>query len=115
MEVGQEYFLVLSNWAGLWRYDIDDRVRVVGHFGQSPVMEFLSRGLHTANITGEKITEHQVVDAMRLASDRCGLAVNRFVVQGVFDHMPCYELRLELFTDGQSEQLARCLDEGCAS
>ncbi len=111
LEVGQEYFLVLSNWAGLWRYDIDDRVRVVGHFGQSPVMEFLSRGLHTANITGEKITEHQVVDAMRLASDRCGLAVNRFVVQGVFDHMPCYELRLELLTDGQSEQLARCLDE----
>ncbi|MCY2927966.1 MAG: GH3 auxin-responsive promoter family protein [Planctomycetota bacterium] len=111
LEVGQEYFLVVSNWAGLWRYNLDDRVRVVDHVGQSPVLEFLSRGLHTANITGEKITEHQVVEAMRLASARSGAAVNRFTVQGVFDRTPHYELRLERLTDGQSELLARSLDE----
>jgi hypothetical protein len=111
LESGQEYFLVVSNWAGLWRYNIDDRVRVVDHVGQSPVLEFLSRGLHTANITGEKITEHQVVDAMRLASARSGAAINRFIVQGVFDRIPYYELRLERLTDGQGQQLARYLDE----
>ena len=110
LEVGQEYFLVLSNWAGLWRYNLDDRVRVVDHVGQSPMLEFLSRGLHTANITGEKITEHQVVEAMRLAAARSGAAVSRFTLQGVFDRTPHYELRLERLTDGQGEQLARSLD-----
>ncbi|GAH84039.1 unnamed protein product, partial [marine sediment metagenome] len=60
VELGQEYFLVVTNWAGLWRYNMDDRVRVVDRLGDSPVFEFLSRGLHTANITGEKLTEHQV-------------------------------------------------------
>jgi len=95
LEVGGEYFLVLSNWAGLWRYNIDDRIRVVGRFGSSPVFEFLSRGPHTASITGEKITEYQVVEAMRRACRRASAAVDRFVVQGRFARTPYYELRME--------------------
>ncbi|MCL2700548.1 MAG: GH3 auxin-responsive promoter family protein [Phycisphaerae bacterium] len=98
VEVGREYFLVVSNWSGLWRYNMDDRVRVVGRLGQSPMIEFLSRGLHTANITGEKITEHQVVAAMAAAGGRGGAdagAVERFVLQGRFAATPFYELRLE--------------------
>ncbi len=95
LEVGAEYFLVLSNWAGLWRYNLDDRVRVTARHGQSPVLEFLSRGLSTANITGEKITEHQVVEAMRRACAQAGAAPLRFVLQGRFADTPYYELRLE--------------------
>jgi len=91
LEAGREYFLVVSNWSGLWRYNMDDRVRVVGHLGRSPLIEFLSRGLHTANITGEKITEHQVVAAMAAA---CG-GVERFTLQGHFASTPFYELRLD--------------------
>jgi hypothetical protein len=95
LEVGQEYFLVLTNWAGLWRYSIDDRIRVIGHLGQSPVFEFLSRGLRTASITGEKITEHQVVEAMRCAAAGLNVDVARFTLQGRFAPTPYYELRLE--------------------
>ena len=95
LEVGAEYFLVLSNWAGLWRYSLDDRVRVTASHGQSPVFEFLSRGLHTANITGEKITEHQVVQAMRQACPQAGTDLLRFVLQGRFADTPYYELRME--------------------
>jgi hypothetical protein len=95
LEVGAEYFLVLSNWAGLWRYSLDDRIRVTARYGQSPVFEFLSRGLHTANITGEKITEHQVVEAMRRAGAQTGDALLRFVLQGRFADTPYYELRME--------------------
>jgi hypothetical protein len=95
LEVGAEYFLVLSNWAGLWRYSLDDRIRVTARFGQSPVFEFLSRGLHTANITGEKITEHQVVEAMRQACAQSDITLQRFVLQGRFAKTPYYELRME--------------------
>jgi len=109
-EVGQEYFLVLSNWAGLWRYDIDDRVRVVDRMGQSPVFEFLSRGTHTANITGEKITEHQVVEAMRRASGQAAPCVQRFILQGHFARTPYYELRLEVGDPAAADKLGELLD-----
>ncbi len=111
---GEEYFLVVTNRAGLWRYDIDDRVRVVDRFGESPVFEFLSRGKHTASITGEKLTEHQVVEAMERASRACGLRVQRFVMQGRFDDTPYYELRLEGVAEDQGGdvgRLAKLFDE----
>ncbi|MDP7637075.1 MAG: GH3 auxin-responsive promoter family protein [Phycisphaerae bacterium] len=110
VEVGREYFLVVTNWAGLWRYDLDDRVRVVDRLGESPVFEFLSRGPHTANITGEKITEHQVVEAMRIASLAGGLAMERFVLQGRFAPRPYYELSLEAPDGSDLEPLADRLD-----
>jgi len=110
LEVGGEYFLVVTNYAGLWRYNIDDRVRVVDMFGRSPVFEFLSRGLHTANITGEKITEYQVVEAMRLAAGRVGWTVDRFVMQGRFARPPYYELRIESAGGISVEKLAESMD-----
>jgi hypothetical protein len=114
LEVGQEYFLVLSNWAGLWRYSIDDRIRVTGFLGRSPVFEFLSRGLHTANITGEKITEHQVVEAMRRAAAEIGAAVECFTLQGRFAGTPYYELRLEPPNGWAPQALADHMDRALA-
>jgi len=114
LEVGGEYFLVVTNWAGLWRYSIDDRIRVVGRFARSPVFEFLSRGLYTASITGEKITEHQVVEAMRLAAAKSGAAVERFVVQGRFAATPHYELRMERQDGTDLALLAERMDAALA-
>jgi len=111
LEIGQEYFLVFSNWTGLWRYNLDDRIRVVDHYEQSPVFEFLSRGPHTANITGEKLTEHQVVEAARRASRRAEVACERFVLQGCFAHTPYYELRLEAGDGRVADKLAEWMDK----
>jgi hypothetical protein len=110
LQVGCEYFLVVTNWAGLWRYDLDDRVRVAGHLGNSPLFEFLSRGLHTANITGEKITEHQVVEAMRIAARQLGAHVETFVLQGHFDSIPYYQLRIEAGDDNDLQHLGDIMD-----
>lgn len=95
LEQGRVYKLVVTNWAGLWRYNMDDRVKVTGFVGQSPLLEFLSRGGRTASMTGEKLTEHQVVGAMALASGAVGAKVERFVLQGVFADMPYYRLTVE--------------------
>jgi len=114
LAVGQEYFLVLSNWAGLWRYSIDDRIRVTGHFGQSPVFEFLSRGLYNSNITGEKITEYQVVEAMRRAAACLGAALDRFTLQGRFAATPHYELQIEPADGWTPRALAEAMDRELA-
>ncbi len=107
VEVGQEYFLVLTNWAGLWRYNLDDRVLVTGRLGSSPVFEFLCRGLHTSSITGEKLTEHQVVEAM----GRVRAALETFVLQGHFAAPPYYHLSVEPGPGIDPRVLAGKLDE----
>ncbi len=114
LEVGGEYFLVLSNWAGLWRYSIDDRVRVVDFLARTPVFEFLSRGRHTANITGEKITEHQVVEAMRRAASEIGADLERFTLRGRFAETPYYELRVEPADGWDPQRLAERMDAALA-
>jgi hypothetical protein len=118
VEVGGEYFLVFSNWTGLMRYNLDDRVRVVDTYEQSPVFEFLCRGVSTASITGEKITESQVVEAMRRARLKHGdrPKLDRFLVQGRFpqDGLPHYELHVEKPEDLDPSALATSIDEALA-
>jgi len=108
---GREYFLVLSNWTGLMRYAIDDRVRITDFWGDCPMFEFLSRGRHGCSITGEKLTEHQVVAAMAAAAKAAGGHVDTFVLQGHFADPPYYELRIEPAEGVDAENLARRLDE----
>ncbi len=107
--VGQEYFLVITNCTALWRYNLDDRVRVVDKLGESPVIEFLCRGRSTANITGEKLTERQVVEAMaRAGAD--GQAPERFIVQARFGDTPYYELQAEPDGEADLARLAAAMD-----
>jgi hypothetical protein len=107
LTIGQEYFMVLTNFSGLWRYNIHDRVRVTDYVGQTPVFAFLSKGAHTANLTGEKLTEHQVIEAMARASGDLGLAISRFLLQPHFSEPPYYRLTTE---NADSPALAATLD-----
>jgi hypothetical protein len=61
---GGTYFILLTTAFGLYRYHIYDLVRVTGFYNGTPLVEFLSKGAHIANITGEKLSEHQVTGAM---------------------------------------------------
>ena len=68
VEPGKSYGIVLSTSCGLYRYNIGDVVRVEGFWEKAPIITFLSKGQHTSNLTGEKLTEHQVVEALTLLS-----------------------------------------------
>jgi hypothetical protein len=109
LEVGSEYFLVFSNWTSLLRYNLDDRVRVVDMRGQCPVIEFLCRGLHTSSITGEKLTEGQVVAAMKRCSGQMQGALELFTLQGCFADQPYYRLSIEA-ESSQADETARRFD-----
>ncbi len=110
LETGADYFLVLTNASGLYRYDIGDRVRVVGRAGQAPVIEFLSRDAHTASMAGEKLTEDQVVAAMSGVFERCGAPASAFVLAPRFDDPPRYRLYIESSEARRVENLADRLD-----
>jgi hypothetical protein len=64
VEEGRKYFILPTTAFGLYRYDIQDLVRVTGFYNRTPLVEFLSKGAHFANITGEKLSEYHVTQAM---------------------------------------------------
>lgn len=116
VEIGQEYFLLLTTSSGLYRYDLGDLVRVVGFAGQAPIIEFLNKGAHISSMAGEKLTEHQVILAMEKATAALGLSVTSFVLAPQWARPPYYVLHIESFphppaatrdghTPGQSDKL----------
>jgi len=94
-EVGRRYFLVLSTASGLFRYAIGDLVEVTEHLGPAPIIRFLNKGQHVSNLTGEKLTEFQVVSAANETVARLGLAVRNYCLCPTWDAVPYYSLLVE--------------------
>lgn len=114
LEEGKSYFILLTTPSGLYRYDICDVVRCVGFRGTTPVLEFLHKGAHFSNITGEKISESQIVQAMRACMDRLGLELSCFTVAPIWGEPPRYRLHVEdreVAALGGGKPLAQALDE----
>lgn len=95
LDVGQEYFVLMTTTSGLYRYHIGDLVRVVGYEGQAPLIEFLSKGAHVCSLAGEKLTEHQVMQAVSQAAGRTGIGVTSFVLAPRWGDPPYYMLHIE--------------------
>lgn len=65
VEVGHSYEVVVTNYAGFYRYRLGDVIKVVGHYHTSPVIEFLYRKGQLLNIAGEKTSELAVQRALK--------------------------------------------------
>ncbi|MBW3599654.1 MAG: GH3 auxin-responsive promoter family protein, partial [Planctomycetes bacterium] len=104
LEVGRHSYILLTTSAGLYRYDIHDVVRCVGFEGQVPVLEFLNKGAHFSSITGEKLSEFQVVSAVRDSFRELDLTIDHFTVAPVMGERPGYLLLLEPHTAGGKEE-----------
>ncbi len=95
LEVGREYYVILTNSAGFYRYDLHDLVRCVGYHHQAPLLEFLNKGQHIASLAGEKLTEHQVIQAMQEVSAELRSRVSNFILAARWGHPPSYMLHVE--------------------
>lgn len=108
------YYILLTTASGLYRYDICDVVRCVDFLGTTPVLRFLHKGAHISNITGEKLAESQVVDAVRSVLGRMNHRVEFFTLVPVWGNPPCYHLLLEEHEtprEGRLLEMERLLDE----
>jgi hypothetical protein len=92
---GRNYFIVLTTAGGLYRYNISDLVRCVGYLGRAPLLEFLNKGAHYSSLTGEKISEHQVVAAVEEAQRAARLRLKSYLLAPVWDEPPYYALLIE--------------------
>jgi hypothetical protein len=89
----QNYFILLTTSSGLYRYDIRDVVRCVGFYGTTPLLTFLHKGAHVANITGEKLSESQIVQAVNAAAADTRLEC--FTVLPTWGDPPGYSIAIE--------------------
>ena len=64
LEVGQRYFVYVTNASGLYRYEMNDIVEVAGHYGKTPLIRFIQKGKGVVSFTGEKLYETQVIAAV---------------------------------------------------
>jgi hypothetical protein len=77
---GKEYYIFPTTAAGLYRYFMNDIVRVTGLFYNTPTIEFVQKGKGVTNITGEKLYESQVITAVRTAEDATGFVSGFFLM-----------------------------------
>jgi len=92
---GENYYILMTTVSGLYRYNIRDVVKCTGFEGTTPILKFLHKGAHISNITGEKVTESQVVDAVRDTAMELEISVPQFVVIPVWGEPPGYRLLVE--------------------
>ena len=95
VEVGRKYFILLTTSSGFYRYNLYDLVRVVDKCGQAPVIEFLNKGAYIASITGEKLSEHQVVEAVDHVVAQYGLPIQTYMLVPCWADPPYYALIVE--------------------
>jgi hypothetical protein len=95
LESDQEYYVYLTTSAGLYRYDINDLVRVVDFYRQTPVIEFVRKGQGISSITGEKLTEAQVTAALLDVVEHGGYDLDHVTACVEWGEPPCYALYCE--------------------
>ena len=92
---GRRYFLVPTTAGGLYRYMIHDLVRCVGFEGKAPLLEFLNKGAHFSSLTGEKLSEYQVVAAVNAAQRALDMPLKSYLVLPSWGDPPHYNLLVE--------------------
>lgn len=99
LEIGKNYYILFTTAAGLYRYHINDIVKVVGWHNTTPLLEFLHKGGNISSFTGEKLTESQVTDAVSQCLKELAIGCAFFTVIPQFRPQPHYELWFEPRSD----------------
>jgi hypothetical protein len=114
VQEGRSYFILPTTAFGLYRYHIHDLVRVTGFHNRTPLVEFLSKGSHFANLTGEKLSEHHVTKAMAAVLRELDLTLTSYSLAPCWDdETPYYGLfveRTDVASPEQGQRLAALLD-----
>jgi hypothetical protein len=95
LETDGEYWVHLTTSGGLYRYDINDLVRVVDWYRETPVLQFVRKGQGISSITGEKLTESQVTAALLEVVERNGFDLTHATARVEWGNPPRYAVFCE--------------------
>ncbi|MBQ4267416.1 MAG: GH3 auxin-responsive promoter family protein, partial [Clostridia bacterium] len=115
IEVGKEYELVVTNFSGLYRYQIEDVVRVTGFYNKTPKIEFLYRNNLAMNIANEKTTTQMVDWAAAKAQEQVGVKFKGYSFYADTAHDPVRYMLLaepeEKLSEEKIKEFEKALDE----
>jgi hypothetical protein len=112
LELGGTYELVLTTASGCYRYVCGDVFRVIDFHHGVPCLQFVGRG-GVSDMTGEKISDQHVVDALRGALAACELETRAATCCARWGRPPAYEFYVEpggAWPDAARAALAAALD-----
>lgn len=94
LEDNKEYYIIVTTSSGLYRYFMNDIVRVRGFFRCTPLLEFIQKGRGITNMTGEKLYEGQVATAISKLEDTYQFNIN-FYIMIADENQSRYKLYIE--------------------
>jgi len=65
LTVGKEYEIIVTNYTGLYRYKLNDVVKVVGYRGKIPVIQYAYRKNQLVNFSGLHLNTEQLVNIIK--------------------------------------------------
>ena len=104
LEKGKSYYIIFTTTSGLYRYDIDDIIHIIGFYNNTPVIEFIQKGKNVSSATGEKLYESQIISAINKAKELTGLAVEFFCACLEWHIPPRYSFLVEFVNDHDNDQ-----------
>ena len=89
-----DYYVIVTTPSGLYRYFINDLVRVTAFLHRMPLLKFLQKGKGVTSITGEKLYESQVLAAVSQVMGNLERTA-RFVMMLADEQAQSYRLYVE--------------------
>lgn len=114
LQPDHDYEILLTTSSGFYRYNMYDVVRCTGFHGTTPILRFLHKSAHMSSITGEKITESQVVDAVQASATQLQITLRQFTLTPAWGDPPGYELFIRPTTevgDPQVSEFSQTVDQ----
>jgi GH3 auxin-responsive promoter len=116
VQAGQEYYVFITTTGGLYRYDMNDVIEVVAQHQGAPVVVFRRKGRGMTNLTGEKLSVNQLIEAVGRASAEAGASAPHFKAEPDGENSR-YVFKVEFSTppaEGTARDFLRVLDRTLA-
>ena len=107
VEAGKQYYLFVTTQNGLYRYFINDIIEIEGSFNNTPTLRFIQKGKGITNLTGEKLSENQVLESLAILGGDLKFDLDFFVLLADQERLQ-YTLYVEL---PPQKEIAEKLDE----
>ena len=77
---GSRYYILITTSSGLYRYFMNDLVEVSGRYRNTPLISFVQKGKGVTSLTGEKLYEAQVIQAVQDTARGHGMSPGFFLL-----------------------------------
>ncbi|MEC4679418.1 MAG: GH3 auxin-responsive promoter family protein, partial [Nitrospirota bacterium] len=80
LETDKRYYVLVTTMNGLYRYFMNDLIEVAGWFNHTPSIRFVQIGKGVTNLTGGKLYEFHVMDAVQVIQQAYQTTVDFYVM-----------------------------------